>query len=104
MCIRKGPPSIWLTINPADTQDPIAQVLWGEDIDLDNFSAHDHRPLGAAIAADPYAAALFFHTIIYTVLEKLLGIQAYSHAHPVQHQKGILGNVEGYVGTTEVQG
>lgn len=104
MCIRKGPPSIWLTINPADTQDPIAQVLCGEDIDLDNFSAHDHHPLGAAIAADPYAAALFFHTIIYTVLEKLLGIQAYSHAHPVQHQKGILGNVEGYVGTTEAQG
>ena len=104
MCVKKGPPSIWLTINPADTQDPIAQLFCGQEIDLDNFLAHDHRPSGAAIAADPYAAALFFRTIIYAVLENLLGIQGYSRAHPVQRRKGILGNVEAYIGTVEAQG
>ena len=33
--IRKGPPSIWITINPSDIHDPIAQVFAGEAIDLD---------------------------------------------------------------------
>ena len=104
MCVKKGPPSIWLTINPADTQDPIAQLFCGQDIDLDDFLARDHHPSGAAIAADPYAAALFFRTIIYAVLENLLGIHGYSRAHPVTRQKGILGNVEAYIGTVEAQG
>ena len=42
MCMMRGPPSIWLTINPADTQDPIAQVLCRQDIDLDHFVKLDH--------------------------------------------------------------
>ena len=104
MCVKKGPPSIWLTINPADTQDPIAQLFCGQEIDLDNFFARDHRPSGSAIAADPYAAALFFRVIIHAVLENLLGIKGYSHAHPVQRRKGVLGNVEAYIGTVEAQG
>lgn len=104
MCVKKGPPSIWLTINPADTQDPIAQLFCGQEIDLDNFLARDHHPSGAAIAADPYAAALFFQLIIYAVLENLLGIQGYSRAHPVLRKKGILGNAEAYIGTIEAQG
>lgn len=31
--------SLWLTINPCDLHDPIAQVFAGEHIDLDNFNA-----------------------------------------------------------------
>ena len=104
MCIKKGPPSIWLTINSADTQDPIAQLFCGQEIDLDNFLARDHRPSGVAITADPYAAALFFHVIIYAVLENLLGIKGYTPTHPLQRHKGILGNVEAYIGTVEAQG
>ena len=41
MCVKKNPPLFWLTINPADTQDPIMQVLCGKDINLDNFDATD---------------------------------------------------------------
>ena len=33
-----GPPTLWITINPTDLHDPIAQVFAGEDIDLDHFS------------------------------------------------------------------
>ena len=41
MCVKKNPPSLWLTFNPADTQDPIMQVLCGKDINLDHFNATD---------------------------------------------------------------
>jgi hypothetical protein len=37
MCMMKNPPSIWLTINHLDMQDLIAQVLCGQEIDLDHF-------------------------------------------------------------------
>ena len=37
MCMMKGPPSLWITINPSDTRDPIAQVFAGEKIDMDDF-------------------------------------------------------------------
>ena len=36
-CLWLRPPSLWLTINPMDYEDPIAQVIAGEDIDLDSF-------------------------------------------------------------------
>lgn len=36
-CVKYGAPSLFLTINPADHNDPIAQFLTGADIDLDNL-------------------------------------------------------------------
>lgn len=104
MCVKKGPPSIWLTINPVDTQDPIVQLFCGQDIDLDNFLACNHCPSGVAITADPYAAAFFFCVIIYAVLENVLGIKGYTPTHPLLCHKGIIGNVEAYIGTVEAQG
>ncbi|KIN94129.1 hypothetical protein M404DRAFT_35377 [Pisolithus tinctorius Marx 270] len=38
-CLVLGGPSLWLTINPVDIHDPIAQIFAGEEIDLDNFDA-----------------------------------------------------------------
>lgn len=35
--IYLNPPTLWITINPDDLHDPIAQVFAGEDIDMDNF-------------------------------------------------------------------
>lgn len=104
MCVRKNPPSIWLTINPADTQDPIAQVLCGEHIDLDRFDAFDDHPADAAIAGDPYASACFFHLTINAILQCLLGISSSRRGKPVQRETGILGDVEAYIGTVEAQG
>jgi hypothetical protein len=37
MNVMKGPPSLWITINPSDTGDPIAQVFAGEQINMDDF-------------------------------------------------------------------
>jgi hypothetical protein len=104
MCIKKCPPSIWLTINPADTQDPIAQVLCGQDFDLDNFTAFDEKPSSVAIAADPFASARFFHLVVQAVLQALLGIKGFHHARAVERETGVLGIVEGYIGTVEAQG
>lgn len=104
MCMMKGPPSIWMTINPADTQDPIAQVLSGQDIDLDHFVKLDHRPSDVAIASDPYASASFFHLMVNAILECLLGIKGYKRGQHVQREKGILGIVEAHIGTVEAQG
>ena len=36
-CIKFGPLSLWLTINPSNLHDPIAQVFCREEIDLDKF-------------------------------------------------------------------
>ncbi|KAF8263081.1 hypothetical protein EI94DRAFT_1807788 [Lactarius quietus] len=104
MCMMKNPPSIWLTINPADTQDPIAQVLCGQDIDLDHFTKSDDRPCDVAIASDPYASACFFHLMVNAILESLLGIKGSKHGNPIQREKGILGTIKVYIGTVEAQG
>ena len=72
MCIKKNPPSIWLTINPADTQDPVARLLTGQDIDLDHFIAEDYSLVDSTVTNDPYASASFFHVMINAILQHLL--------------------------------
>ena len=39
--VMHGPLSLGLTINPLDTQDPIAHIFAGHKIDMDNFSLTD---------------------------------------------------------------
>jgi hypothetical protein len=62
-------PSLWITINPSDLHDPIAQLFAGEEIDLDRFlemkaKGPDADQRAKNIASDPYAAAKFFHFLI----------------------------------------
>ncbi|EAU80832.2 hypothetical protein CC1G_04942 [Coprinopsis cinerea okayama7 len=100
-------PIIWMTINPADTQCPIAQVLIGEDIDLDAFSrtaGPDSLKRARNIAGDPYAAAKYFNFIVLAVLEILLGIKPSQGGRPPERREGIFGVVESYIGTVEAQG
>jgi hypothetical protein len=108
MNVMKGPPSLWITINPSDTGDPIAQVFAGEQINMDNFDktlGPDSAQRNRNIVADPYAAAKFFHFVIAALLEELFGIQAYSNdSHTVRRTDGIFGKVASYIGTVEAQG
>ena len=107
MCVMKGPPSLWITINPSDTGDPIAQVFAGETIDLDSFvntSGPNSEQRTVTIAADPYAAAKFFHFVIAAILEELFGIIAYRRGALVTRTDGIFGKVASYIGTVEAQG
>jgi hypothetical protein len=100
-----GPPSLWITINPSDLHDPIAQVLAGEEINMDEFMAHlgpnkDQRAKN--IADDPYAAAKFFHFMIATILETLLGVKV--TPAQVKSGMGVFGHVTAYFGVVESQG
>jgi hypothetical protein len=108
MTIMKNPPSLWITINPTDTHDPIAQVLAGQEIDLDAFDKtagpdSSHRAL--IIASDPYAAAKFFHFTVQVILEELMGITIIKQNRGLTVRKeGVFGTIEAYVGTVEAQG
>lgn len=108
MTIMKNPPSLWITINPTDTHDPIAQVLAGQEIDLDVFDKtagpdSSHRAL--IIASDPYAASKFFHFTVQVILEELMGITVLkSNRGLTVRKEGVFGTVEAYVGTVEAQG
>ncbi|KIK13897.1 hypothetical protein PISMIDRAFT_17662 [Pisolithus microcarpus 441] len=103
--IMLNPPSLWITINPCDLHDPIAQVFAGEHIDMDQFM----RILGPTkdlraenVAADPYAAAKFFHFMLRTIICTLFGITA--TPHQLLHEKGVFGTVNAYFGVMESQG
>ncbi|KIL55393.1 hypothetical protein M378DRAFT_188670 [Amanita muscaria Koide BX008] len=101
-----GPPSIWMTINPADIHDPIAQLLCGEEINIDQFDDLQGRCANNVvraqnIAKDPYAAAKYFHTLILIVLEALVGIRVTSRM--TYSKKGLLGRVSAYTGAVESQ-
>ena len=104
-CLWLRPPSLWLTINPMDYEDPIAQIFAGENIDMDAFSdvmRADVNQRMTNMANDPFASALFFHFIIQTTLETLLSIRT-SRRH-VENHVGIFGEVNGFFGVIEAQG
>ena len=100
-----GPPSLWITINPSDLHDPIAQIFAGEDINMDDFMATlgpDKTKRAKNIADDPYAAAKFFHFMITTILETLFQVKVTSAQ--VKSGMGVFGRVAAYFGTVESQG
>ncbi len=104
-CLVHGPPSLWITINPSDIDDPIAQVFAGANIDLDRFVATDgpsRDERAVAIARDPYAASQFFHFLISCVLEHLFGISVTPFM--VKAKAGIFGQCAAYIGAVESQG
>ena len=103
--IRKGPPSLWITVNPSDLHDPIAQVLAGEQINLDAFIATEGPTKDTRaqnVANDPFAASKFFLFVIDAMLETLFGIKVTQYQ--VQSKMGIFGKVAAYFGTVESQG
>ncbi|KIN94543.1 hypothetical protein M404DRAFT_90965, partial [Pisolithus tinctorius Marx 270] len=103
--IMFNPPSLWLTINPCDLHDPVAQIFAGEHIDMDNFLATigpSKEKRAENIAGDPYAAAKFFHFTIKTIIQTLFGVTVTPYS--VHCQKGIFGFVKAYFGVVESQG
>lgn len=70
-------PWIWITVNPADTRDPIVPFL-GVDINLDDFDPS----LDAAAAwrqrnvvGNPFTAAESFDTVTYAIHGHLIGVK-----------------------------
>lgn len=106
MTILKGPPVLWVTINFADTKEPLVQVFAGEDIDMEHLQ-FDVGPSAEKLARNaienPYAAAKAFFFLMKLFFEVLLGIRVSSFSD-LERQLGILGLTEGYLGTVEAQG
>ena len=101
-----NPPTLWITINPADTQDPIAQVFAGVEIDLDHFcdtAGPNSDQRAANVSEDPFSSAKYFHFIIKCVLEILFGITK-KNCGRIHRDEGIFGKVQSYIGTVEAQG
>jgi hypothetical protein len=100
-----GPPTIWLTINPSDMNNPIAQFFAGEQLSPAwSTAAIDKASRARNVAEDPYAAANFFHFLIRTILDKLFRVKIDSQGHCVQTELGIMGRVQAYYGLVESQG
>ena len=100
-----GPPSLWITINPSDLHDPIAQVFAGEEINMDDFMAQlgpDKEQRAKNIADDPYAAAKFFHFMVETIFETLFGVKV--APAQIKIRVGVFGRVTAYFGVVESQG
>jgi hypothetical protein len=103
--IALGPPSLWITINPCDLHDPIAQVFAGEGIDLDQFLetiGPDADTRAQNISNDPYASSRFFHFMVRTILTTLFGVKRTKFQ--VRSEKGIFGHIAAYFGVVESQG
>nr|GAT48229.1 ATP-dependent DNA helicase [Mycena chlorophos] len=98
----EGLPHVFFTLNPADSCNPIAQVLAGRNIDLDKFF-HDLSP-GAerdirakTLAQNPVAGAEFFHLSVTALLNILFGTDRPSRI-------GVFGEIGAYYGVVEAQG
>lgn len=90
----KGLPSIFVTINPADTYSPVALYFAGVDLDLANIiketfpNAYERSQ---KIASHPAATAKYFNYLIEAILSTLI-------------MGNILGPTDSYFGTVECQG
>jgi len=98
-------PSLWITINPSDTHNPVVQILAGKQIDMDNLlviAGPDSDHQARNVANDPYAASKYFFFIINTVLCTLFGITA--KRNRIFTTMGLLGHLKAYFGVVEAQG
>ncbi|KIJ56709.1 hypothetical protein M422DRAFT_148988, partial [Sphaerobolus stellatus SS14] len=98
----RGLPQLYITINPADFHNPIAQILAGRDVNLEEFFDKAEGKSEAfvrakTIAENPVAAAKFFKLIIDAFTGILLGTNR-------SDKVGIFGKVDSYYGVVEAQG
>ena len=96
-----GTPSVFFTLNPADTYNPLASYLAGQDIDLDAlFSRPDSRfttlDRARSLAANPVAGAEFFHLMVDQFTNVFLGFER-------ECKRGVFGRVKHYYGVIEAQ-
>ena len=107
MCLWLRPLTLWVTINPLDYEDLIAQILAGENIDMESFMSFvgpNLKEHARNMADNPFASVSFFHFIIETTLECLFAVQTHTTKCQVEDRMGIFGYVSGYFGVVEAQG
>jgi hypothetical protein len=91
--IYHGCPTIFLTLNPAETRSPIALFYAGEEIKVDDFDPKQYpanRRLEKTIN-NPLAVVEYFHGMVRVIIERVL-------------QAGIFGELTHHFGRVEYQG
>jgi hypothetical protein len=86
-------PTIFLTLNPAETRNPVALFYAGEEINVENFDPEQYpsnRRLEKTIN-NPLAVVEYFHSMVRIIIERVL-------------EAGIFGELSHYFGSVEYQG
>jgi hypothetical protein len=98
LMISRGAPLWFITFSPCDWKNPICLYYAGESIDvLHRGSSHLSYPeCQKRVAANPVACAKFFHLMVNTFLDKIVGLGSTG--------PGLFGPVDSYFGTVEEQG
>ena len=103
LMIKKGLPSFYITVNPADVYNPIVKFLAGSEIDVDAMT-RDKVPTfwsqSILVANNPAVCAKFFQIYMDAFVKAILGFEA----APGQSCIGVLGRVAAYYGCVEAQG
>ena len=90
-----GAPFWYITLSPADIKNPICIYFAStNEIFKPDILPYDERL--RQVCSNPVAGARFFHFVVTTFLEVVLG---YGDKHP-----GLFGDISGYYGTVEQQG
>ena len=103
MTIALGIPTYYLTINPADTQNPIVKLMFGEEFDLNNMTIGDVPNIWtqtSKVASDPFVPAEFLNMYLCLFFKHVLGYNKKAD----EQKLGALGVVKVYYGCVEAQG
>jgi len=99
LIISMGAPTLFVTLNPSDVDNPIVRLLTGENIDLEDvYRGEDMNEWRRKVLAarNPAACAQFFDLMVNKFIRIVL---RYDRAEP-----GAFGRCIGYYGTVEAQG
>ncbi len=97
MMMHLGLPSFYLTINPADTRNPLVRFLNGEEFDLDSMMTSDSSTYwrqAKLVANNPFVSAKFFDIQMKAFFEHLLAFDPKMGSV----DGGVFGRVKGYYG------
>jgi len=103
LTMKVGLPSFFITVNPADTRNPIVRFLAGNDINIDALlpeQVPNPWEQSILIAKNPVIAARFFDIYLRSFISEILGYDATRK----DLSGGVLGLVKAHYGCVEAQG
>ena len=103
LTMTHGMPSFYITINPADTHNPIVKFLAGADIDVDKMlqdQVPNYWEQSILLSSNPAVGATFFNKYLKAFVRTVLGCNEAN----VNEDGGILGVVKAHYGCVEAQG
>lgn len=103
LTMAHGMPSFYITVNPADTHNPVMKFLSGEDIAIDNMLEGDIPNVweqSQLVLSNPALGARFFNLYLKAFLRVILGCREDGQ----NAEGGVLGVVKAHYGCVEAQG